>query len=87
MSNVIISESSAMWMNVYLNHFSVWNSYSFQTERPALLVLGLENKQQTLTFFVKSNTLQVFVLSSGVFQPTTTWSKCQYIFTMFITLT
>jgi len=23
------------------------------------------------------------VLSSGVFQPTATWSKCQYIFTMF----
>jgi len=40
-----------------------------------------------LTYFVKSNTSQVVVLSSGVFQPTTAWSKCQYVFTMFITLT
>ena len=27
------------------------------------------------------------MLNSGVFQPTTTWSKCQCVFTMFITLT
>ena len=45
MSNATISESSAMWMNVHLNPFSIWNSYSFQTELPALLFLGLENEQ------------------------------------------
>ena len=39
------------------------------------------------TFFVKSNTSQAFIFSSGVFQRTTQWSKCQYLFTMFITLT
>ena len=33
-----------MWMNVHLNPFFIWNSYSFQTELPALPVLGLENK-------------------------------------------
>jgi len=58
----------------------IWNPYSFQTELPALL-------ETTLPFFVKSNTSQVFILSSGVFQPTTTWSQWEYVFTMFITLT
>jgi len=52
MSNVIISESSAMWMNVHLNPFSIWNSYSFLTELPTLLVLGLENKQQPWHFLL-----------------------------------
>jgi len=33
-----------MSMNVHLKPFFIWNSYSFQTELPALLVLGLENK-------------------------------------------
>jgi len=84
MSNVIISESNAMLMNAQKR--LIWNSFSFQTELPALLVLGLENKQQPWHFFVKSNTSQVFVLSSGVFQPATTWSKCQYVFTMFTLL-
>jgi len=41
---------------------------------------------KTLPVFVKSITSQVFILSSGVFRSTTTWSKCQYVFTMFTTL-
>jgi len=34
-------------MNVHLNPFSIRNSYSFQTELPAQLVLASENKQQS----------------------------------------
>jgi len=84
MSNEIISESSAM--NVHFNPFFIWNSYSFQTELPALLQLLRLREYTTLPFFVKSNTSQVFILSSGVFQRTTAWSQCQYVFTMLITL-
>jgi len=49
-------------MNVHLNPFFIWSSYSFQTEIPELL--DLENKQPSLRPFVKSNTSQVFILSS-----------------------
>jgi len=76
--NEIISLSIAM--NVHLNPFVIWNSYAFQTELAALL----GRIKTTSPLFVKSNISQVFILSSGVFQPTTTLSKCQYVFTMFI---
>ena len=57
-SNVIISEGNAIWMNVHFNPFSIWNSFFFQTELPALLLLvvvlllGLENKEQPWYFLL-----------------------------------
>ena len=65
MSNVIISESRAMWINVHLNPFSIWNSYFFQTELPALLVLSLKNKQ--LWHFLLNPTFHKFSFSVQVY--------------------
>ena len=56
-----------MWVNVHLNPFSIWNSYSFQTELPALLVLGLENKQQPYWHFLLNPTLHKFSFSVQVY--------------------
>ena len=38
-----------MWMNAQKGF--IWNSYSIQTELPALLVLGLENINNKLDIF------------------------------------
>jgi len=40
------------------------------------------SEQTKLPLFVKSNISQVFILSLDIFEPTTTWSRCQYIFIM-----
>jgi len=41
-----------------LNPFSIWNSYSFHTELPALLVLALENKQKPWHFLLNTTLLK-----------------------------
>jgi len=67
MSNEIIFESSAMWMNVYLNPFFIWNSYSFQTELPLhWTLLGLENKQKPCHFLLNPK-LHMFSFSVQVY--------------------
>jgi len=96
MSNVIVSDGSSMWMNIPLNPFSVWSSYSFQTELAAFLVLDLENKQQPWHFLLNP-TLHKFSFSVQVYfnlqqqendiNMFASSSKCQYVFTMIITLT
>jgi len=48
-------------------------------------MLGLSLEQTTLSLFIKSNISQVFILSLDVFEPTTTWSRCHYIFIMLAT--
>jgi len=57
--------------------------FSFDTLTLAKLNFqhSLENKQPC---HFSLNPIQVFILSAGVFQPTTT---CQYVFTVFITPT
>jgi len=51
-------------MNVHLNPFIIWNSYSFQPEIPELL-LGLENKQPC--HFLLNPTLHKFLFSVQVY--------------------
>jgi len=74
-------------MNVHLNPFIIWNSYSFQTltELPALL--GFENKPPC--YFLLNSTLHKFSISVQVYinlqqlgQNVNTLSPC-----LFITLT
>jgi len=76
-----ISYSSAM--NVLLNLFFIWNSYSFQTELPllALLLLVLENKQPF--HFLLNPTLHKYSFSVQVYfnlqqhgQNANTFSPC-----------
>jgi len=74
MSNETISKRSEI--KVHLNLFSseTLSELNFQ-----------KLEQTTLPLFIKFNISHVFSLSLGVFEPTTTWSRWQYVFIMLTT--
>ena len=87
MPNEMISCSSAM--NLHLNPFFIWNSYPFQTELPALLVLGLVNKQPchlllNPTLHEFSFTVQVCFNLQQHGQNANTFSPCLLYYSYFV---